>query len=103
MVHAYAAGLHMYAANGCLSYNVQPAFVAALFDEANKTTAFVCACSTIRNNNLRWTGRSSSEKAPKWLVDQNEEFFKASSGLVALMRAEWEAGTFTPGLKAMVS
>ena len=45
--------------------------------EANKPTASVCACSTIRNNNLRLAVRSSScskdgqsqpEKPPKWLL-----------------------------------
>ena len=36
-------------------------------------------------------------------LEQVEKFFSASSGLVALIRAEWQAGTFSPGLKAMVS
>ena len=56
-----------------------------------------------RSSSCSKDGQSQPEKPPKWVLEQNEQFFSASSGLVALIKAEWQAGTFTPELKAMVS
>lgn len=48
-------------------------------------------------------GQSRPQKPSSWVVSQMEDFLSAESGPAALIREEFRAGTFSPGLKAMVS
>ena len=70
------------------------------------------ACRVMRDENLRLAskmlardkgGQSRPQKPSVWVVDQREDFLSASSGPSALIKEEWEADTFSPGLKAVVS